>query len=225
MVKLIIFDVDGTLVDSQAFIVETQRRTFFAHGLTPPTPGQGLSLIGLSLREWMERLAGPDAPLDAMVATYRRFMPVLRNDPQYREVLFPGIPALLARLSARPDVALGVATGNVMASMGAIISTFGWHGLFDTVQTPDSAPGKPDPGMILNAMAATGAVPQDTVMIGDSTFDMAMARAAGVTGVGVSWGYNPPAALYEAGAERVVDSAEALRFLLDARFPPAEHGA
>ncbi len=218
--KLVIFDLDGTLVDSRAFVVETQRRTFFAHGLTPPPDGQGLSLIGLSLREWMGRLAGPDAPLDAMVGTYRRFMQVLRNDPQYREVLFPGIPALLARLSARPDMALGIATGNVMASMGAIISTFGWHGLFRTVQTPDTAPGKPDPGMILNAMAATGAAPADTVMIGDSSFDMIMARAAGVAAIGVSWGYNPPAALYEAGADRVVDSVDALRFLLEARFPP-----
>lgn len=221
MVKLIIFDVDGTLVDSQAFIVETQRRTFFAHGLTPPTPAQGLSLIGLSLREWMERLAGPDAPLGEMIATYRRFMPLLRNDPQYREVLFPGIAALLARLAARPDMALALATGHVMESLGAIVSSFGWHGLFHSVQTPDNAPGKPDPGMILNAMAATGAAPADTVMSGDSPFDMAMARAAGVAAIGVSWGYNPPEALYAAGAERVVDSVEALRFLIEARFPPA----
>jgi phosphoglycolate phosphatase len=216
--NLIIFDVDGTLVDSRAFIVETQRRTFFAHGLTPPSETSGLSAIGLSAREELTRLAGVDAPIDAMVETYRRMMRVLRNDPQYREVLFPGIAALLARLAARPDVALALATGHQMASVGALVSSFGWHGLFRTVQTPDNAPGKPDPGMILKAMAATGASPADTVMIGDSTYDMIMARAAGVTAIGVSWGYNPPDALYAAGAERVVDSVEALRFLLEARF-------
>ncbi len=221
---LVIFDVDGTLVDSRAFIVETQRRTFFAHGLTPPSARQGLSLIGLSLREWVEQLAGPEAPIDAMVDTYRRFMPVLRNDPQYREVLFPGIKALLDRLAAPADVALGLATGHQMTSVGELVSNFGWHGLFRTVQTPDNAPSKPDPGMILNAMQATGAAPSDTVMIGDSTVDMVMAKAAGVTAVGVSWGYNPPVKLYAAGADRVVDSVEALRFMLDARFPPGEAG-
>ncbi len=220
MVNLVIFDVDGTLVDSRAFIVETQRRTFFAHGLTPPPAAAGLSLIGLSLREWLEQLAGPDAPIDAMMATYRRFMGVLRNDPQYREALFPGIKGLLARLAPRGDVALALATGHQMASVGELVSSFGWHGLFRTVQTPDNAPSKPDPGMILNAIAATGAAPSATVMIGDSTFDMVMARAAGVTAVGVSWGYNPPVKLYAAGADRVVDSVEALRFMLDARFPP-----
>ncbi len=218
--NLVIFDVDGTLVDSRAFIVETQRRTFFAHGLTPPSAAEGLSLIGLTTREWMTRLAGPGAPVDAMAATYRRLMPVLRNDPQYREVLFPGIAALLARLAARPDLSMALATGHPMASVGALVSSFGWHGLFRTVQTPDNAPGKPDPGMILNAMAATGAAPAGTVMIGDSPFDMIMARTAGVTAIGVSWGYNPPAELYAAGAERVVDSVEALRFLIEARFPP-----
>ncbi|MEN3975396.1 HAD hydrolase-like protein [Emcibacter sp. SYSU 3D8] len=222
--KLVIFDVDGTLVDSEAFIVETQRRTFFAHGLTPPSAAQGLSLIGLSLPEWVARLAGPDAPVDAMVGTYRRFMGTLRNDPQYREVLYPGIGALLARLAARRDIALGLATGHQMASLGELVSIFGWHGLFRTVQTPDTAPSKPDPGMILNAMRVTGAAPADTVMIGDSTFDMVMARDAGVSAIGVSWGYNPPDVLYAAGAERVVDSAEALRFLLEARFPPAGEG-
>jgi len=221
MVKLIIFDVDGTLVDSRAFIAETQRRTFSAHGMTPPAEAHGLSLIGLSTREELARLAGPGAPVDAMVDTYRRMMPVLRNDPQYREVLFPGIKALLARLAARRDMALGLATGHRMASVGALVSIFGWHGLFRTVQTPDNAPSKPDPGMIVNAMAVAGAAPSDTVMIGDSTFDMVMAKAAGVTAVGVSWGYNPPVKLYAAGADRVVDSVEALRFMLDARFPPA----
>ena len=219
MVKLIIFDVDGTLVDSRAFIVEAQRRTFFAHGLAPPSEVRGLAMIGLSTREELTRLAGPDAPIDAMVETYRRMIRVLRNDPQYSEALFPGIARLLARLAARPEIALGIATGHRMESLGALVSVFGWHGLFQTVQTPDSAPGKPEPGMVLNALAATGAAPADTVMIGDSIHDMAMARSAGVGAVGVSWGFSPSAALYEAGAERVVDSVEALRFLLEARFP------
>ncbi len=139
-------------------------------------------------------------------------------------MLFPGIKALLDRLAARADVALGLATGHQMTSVGELVSNFGWHGLFRTVQTPDNAPSKPDPGMILNAMQATGAAPSDTVMIGDSTVDMVMAKAAGVTAVGVSWGYNPPVKLYAAGADRVVDSVEALRFMLDARFPPGEAG-
>jgi phosphoglycolate phosphatase len=218
-VNLIIFDVDGTLVDSRAFIVETQRRTFVAYGLPPPSEARGLSAIGLSLPIEMAYLAGPGAPVDDMVTTYRAFMRVLRNDPQYREVLFPGIAALLGDLRGRDDLALGVATGHQMASLAEIVSSFGWHGLFRTAQTPDSAPSKPDPGMIFNAMRHLGADPSETVMIGDSTFDMEMARAAGVTAIGVAWGYNPPDVLQSAGAQLVVNDVPALRRVLDERFP------
>ena len=69
---LLIFDVDGTLVDSQDVIVEAQKRTFAAHGLTPPDRATSLSVVGLSLREAFEVLAGPDAPIDSLAEHFSR---------------------------------------------------------------------------------------------------------------------------------------------------------
>ncbi len=109
---------------------------------------------------------------------------------------------------------LGIATGNTRRGVARLLDSFGWQGVFDTIQTADDAPSKPHPGMILNAMAATGAAPDDTVMIGDSSFDMGMARAASVLPVGVSWGFQPVAALTEAGAGPIVHSYAELEAVL-----------
>jgi phosphoglycolate phosphatase len=79
-----------------------------------------------------------------------------------------------------------------------------------TIQTADDHPSKPDPAMILTAMAEVGAEPAHTLMVGDTTYDMEMAVNAGVRGLGVSWGYHAPARLLQAGAERVVQSSQEL---------------
>jgi phosphoglycolate phosphatase len=97
-----------------------------------------------------------------------------------------------------------------------LVERHGWHRVFATIQTADDAPSKPDPGMILRAMAETGISPEATIMVGDTSFDMAMARGAGVRAIGVSWGYHPVSALEEAGAERIIHRFGALTDLLPA---------
>ena len=84
-----------------------------------------------------------------------------------------------------------------------------------TLQTPDNAPGKPDPGMVLQAMAETGARPETTLVIGDTTFDMEMAREARVGALGVAWGYHPAEALLAPGAGAVAGDVAALAGLID----------
>ena len=204
--KLVIFDVDGTLVDSQNIIVAAQQATFTAHGLEPPSRERALSIVGLSLAEAFTALAGPKAPVAELVATYREVSAVLRRDPAHAEPLFPGAADTIAALRSRSDAVLGIATGNSQRGVARIIDSFGWQGVFASIQTADDAPSKPHPAMILQAMRETGAAPHETVMIGDSSFDMAMARAAGVAAVGVSWGFQPVAALNEAGAGTIVHS-------------------
>ena len=212
--KLVIFDVDGTLVDSQNLIVAAQRQAFAAHGLTPPTHERALSVVGLSLPEAFTALVGADGPVDALATAYKEAFGCLRADPAYHEPLFPGAAELIEDLGHEKGVALGIATGKSQRGVAHLIARLGWDRVFATIQTADDAPSKPDPTMLRQAMGEAGASPADTLMVGDSTFDMAMARAAGVTPIGVSWGYHPVAALREAGATRIVHCYDELRALL-----------
>ena len=211
---LLIFDLDGTLVDSQDLIVEAQRRTFLAHDLPVPGRARALSVVGLSLREAFAVLAGPGAPLDSLAEGYKRQFFDLRADPARAEPFFPGALETIAAFGARDDVALGLATGKSRRGVDHLFERAGWGKLFATVQTADDHPSKPAPDMILAALAETGVAPGNTVMIGDTTFDMTMACAAGVRAIGVSWGYHPARSLVEAGAERVIDDFSELHALL-----------
>jgi phosphoglycolate phosphatase len=213
-VKLVIFDVDGTLVDSQDLIVAAQHEAFAANSLEPPSRRRALSVVGLSLPEAFTALVGAHGPVEALTEAYKAAFGRLRADPANHEPLFPGAADLIADLARDRGVALGIATGKSQRGVGHLVRRHGWDRVFATIQTADDAPSKPDPAMLRQAMAAAGAAPSETVMIGDSTFDMAMARAAGVKAIGVSWGYHPVAALKEAGAEAIVTSYEELRALL-----------
>lgn len=208
--KLILFDVDGTLVDSQDLIVAAQRAAFAEHGLAPPSRERSLSVVGLSLVQAMYVLA-PEGPAESLAESYKIAFHRLRGNPAYREPLFPGAAELVGELARRDDVALGIATGKSRRGVSHLVERYGWDGVFATVQTADDAPSKPHPAMIEQALAETGADRLGSVMIGDSTFDMAMAKAAGIGAIGVSWGYHRAEALRETGAEIVVSSYRELR--------------
>jgi phosphoglycolate phosphatase len=221
--KLVLFDVDGTLVDSQNIIVAAQRMAFAAQGLEPPSRERSLSIVGLSLVEAFTVLVGPKGPIEGLAEAYKDAFHTLRQDPAHAEPLFPGAAACLEWLHRREDVLLGIATGKSRRGVAHLLDRHGWHDVFTVIQTADDAPSKPHPGMILQAMEATGVSADGTVMIGDSSFDMGMARAAGVLPVGVSWGFQPVAALTEAGAGPVVNSyAELEAVLQDFLGPPSQ---
>lgn len=204
--KLVLFDVDGTLVDSQNIIVASMHGAFLRHGMEPPSRERSLSIVGLSLAEAFRVLAGPDAPAEEMAQSYKDAYSVLRLDPANDAPLFPGAGECIARLNGRDDVLLGIATGKSRRGVAQLIERHGWEGVFSTVQTADDAPSKPHPAMILQAMAELGVAPEDTMMVGDSSYDMAMARSAGVHAIGVSWGFQPVDVLKQTGAHRIVDS-------------------
>ena len=215
--KLVIFDCDGTLVDSQHMIVAAMTQAFAAHALAIPERETLLSIVGLSLIEAFTALGQGDAdfPVASLAARYREAFHAMRGPGQPIEPLYPGAAEAIASLARRHDVALGIATGK---SQRGVRMVLGHHGLierFVTIQTADDAPSKPDPGMVLEAMREAGAMPAETVVVGDTVYDVAMARAAGVGAIGVSWGYHRAAALRDAGALAVIDSFAALGPTLD----------
>lgn len=206
--NLVIFDVDGTLIDSQHMIVAAMNRAFAANGLVAPARDEILSIVGLSLETAMRTLVQeePDAFAPLLTEAYKEAFFELRRSREHHEPLFPGARDALDRLAARDDVVLGVATGKSRRGVQAILDLHGLHGRFVTIQTADDHPSKPHPGMVAAAMAETGVLPQRAIMLGDTTYDIEMARAAGARAVGVSWGYHAPESLTAAGAEAVLAS-------------------
>jgi phosphoglycolate phosphatase len=214
--RLIIFDVDGTLVDSQNFIVEAQKRAFLSLGMQSATRERALSIVGLSLDEAFTQLMDGDASkAPALSNAYRQAWQVMRHEPGYEDALYEGAKQAVEHLARQPDTMLGIATGKSVRGVQHLFDQCGWHDLFVTVQTSDHNPSKPAPDMILRALEETGVDPAATVMIGDTSFDMAMARSAGVNAIGVSWGYHPHEDLRAAGAKIIVDSFADLLHQLD----------
>lgn len=216
--KLVVFDIDGTLVDSAALIVDGFAHAFAVVGRPPVPPETALAHIGLSLPIAMQRLM-PEADqqtLDRAVEGYRAHYFKLRAERGPASVpLFSGARAVLERLAARPDVLIGAATGMARRGLDHVLDVHGLAPLFVTRQSADGHPSKPHPSMLEAALAETGVSRHQAVMVGDTTFDIEMAANAGIAGVGVSWGHHSRSALEEAGAWRVVDSFENLLTALD----------
>lgn len=212
MNRLAIFDCDGTLVDGQHNICLAMETCFAAAGLDPPERERTRSVVGLSLPEAMRAML-PDAnPAyhDELAEAYKQAYREMRARGLAEDPLYEGIPALLDDFEAGGWL-LGIATGKSDRGLALCLEHHGLSGRFATMQTADRHPSKPHPSMILQAMAEAGAEPERTMMIGDTSYDMEMARAAGVSAVGVAWGYHPPEALAQAGAQFIArDPAELL---------------
>ena len=214
MQRLIIFDCDGTLVDSQHLIVTAAERACVAHGLAPPPAPAVRAVIGLSLEmAFAELHPESDLALRAMlIDSYRIAWRALREEGVH-EPLYPGALATLSELDRRGHL-LGVATGKSRPGLLQVLDRHGLTPLFVSLQTADRHPSKPDPSMLEEAMRETGSEPDTTLMVGDTSFDMAMARAAGTGAVGVAWGYHPVAALADAGATVILERFEDLLVLV-----------
>jgi phosphoglycolate phosphatase len=210
--QLVIFDCDGTLIDSQNIIHAAMSRAFEAAGIAPPERARALSIVGLSLIEAVSRLL-PEVggrTLTTVAEGYKAAARDLREDAAYAEPFFPGARETLVALAARPDTVLGLATGKSRRGVDRLIAKESLDGVFAVIQTADNAPSKPHPAMIKQAMREAGVGPGRTTMIGDTTFDIDMARSAGVRGIGVAWGYHPVAALERSGAHRIIHSFDEL---------------
>ena len=213
--RLVIFDLDGTLIDSVALIVETVTNTFIAVGEPVPDERAIRAISGITARDALVILAPTVSParIDELLASYRAHYHGAKGGE--REPMFAGALEALDRLQASPETILAVATGKGYKGAVTLLESHGIIGRFHSIETPDHNRGKPDPQMIATAMNKAGATRAQTVMIGDTIHDMRMAKAGGVKAIGVSWGYHERAELEAEGADIVIDSFEKLDAAID----------
>lgn len=216
-VRLAVFDCDGTLVDGQHSIIAAMREAFRAEQLPEPPSGAVRRIVGLPLMDGVTRLAPGTEPvrLAAVGRRYKDAYKRIRESGRHFEPLFPGAVEAL-EIFRESGFELGVATGKSRQGLAATLEHHGLAGYFTTLKTSDDGPGKPNPHMLLYAMAETGADASRTVMIGDTVFDMEMALSARVAGIGVAWGYHEDAELQAAGAAAIAKSFGELPGLVEA---------
>jgi phosphoglycolate phosphatase len=216
-VKLVVWDVDGTLVDSRRTIFESMQSAFVGAGLAPPDYETVRQIVGLGLVEGVgELLPGAGAEMVERVAEgYRAAFGAKVRQPGFVDPLYDGAAGTLDRLRAG-GWKIAMATGKSRRGVETILRMHGWADLFDSTHCADDGPGKPHPAMLLEAMKALQAPPERTIMVGDTAHDMRMAKAAGVYAQGVSWGFHTPQEVREGGADHIADDFAALDRQLDA---------
>ncbi len=204
--KLVLFDCDGTLVDSARLIHEVMARTFVAFGHKRPEIAATKSIIGLTLDIAIARMQGKphvDDEAIAMTAHYKSIYPGVRDEADMQTPRFDGIRPLIDDLAGRSELLIGAVTGKSRRGLTQMLEVHGFTPHFVVSRTADDCPSKPHPAMVTECCSETGMVPHDTIVNGDAIYDMQMAKSAGATAIGVSWGYASVEDLLTAGADAI----------------------
>jgi len=215
--RLAVWDVDGTLVDSRQVIARAMDTAFRTVGLPEPGYDNTRRIVGLSLGVAVAELAPPDLGderLTKLIEEYKRAFITQRASADFDEPLYDGALETLERLDAEGWL-LAVATGKEMRGLRHVFARHPIEHFFLSLHTACGGHGKPHPRMVLEAMERSGATPEQTVVIGDTSHDMRMARNAGVRALGVSWGFHDPHEIEEGGAHEVHHDFAALNTALD----------
>ncbi len=213
--KLAIWDMDGTIVDSREVIQTAMVRTFETLGLEPPKYEATRKTIGLGLKEACQILAPDYADIDRLAMTYKNAFVARRTESEFKEPLYDGAVETLQRL-ADDGWLIAMATGKSHAGIRAIFDMHPLESFFDTIWCADDGPGKPHPFMCDEAMKALGAEPHQSLIIGDAIHDIRMGLNAGIHTLGVSWGFGEASELAEVGAHEVHHDFSSLNASLDA---------
>lgn len=209
---LIVFDWDGTIIDSHSAIVACMQEASRELGLAAPESGRASHVIGLSLHE-MLRVVAPELPAERYpeyVAAYRRHF-LAREDAMQ---LFPGMRELLEGLAR--ERLLGIATGKSRRGLERALAATGIRTLFAASRCADETNPKPHPAMLLELMEELQVSAAGVLMVGDTSHDMEMARAAGVHAVAVAYGAHPEEGLRACGPLGCFSDVAGLRAWLTA---------
>jgi phosphoglycolate phosphatase len=205
--ELVVFDWDGTLIDSAGAIVACIQAACRDLGVPVPDDERASHVIGLGLADALS-YAVPSLPPSEYGRLAERYrVHFLERDPTLP--LFPGTRLMLEALRSRGHT-LAIATGKSRAGLARALQTTGLAPLFDATRCADQCASKPAPEMLLELMAELDAVPERTLMIGDTSHDLQMAANAGVAGVAVSYGAHAGEALAALGPLALVHSTEEL---------------
>lgn len=209
--KLVLFDCDGTLVDSASTIHETMRRTFLHFNKLAPPLSATKSIMGLTLDIAIARMDNKphvDDEALAMMAYYKSLFTEVRQAADYREPpLFDGIRDVVERLAVQDAILIGAVTGKSRRGLDAILDVHGLRRHFIVSRTADDCPSKPHPAMVTECCDEMGVRPEQALVIGDAIYDMQMAKSAGAKAIGVSWGSASAEQLAATGADVVVHQA------------------
>lgn len=204
--RLVVFDMDGTLIDSQHLIVASMTRSFEKNGFAAPDPAAVRAGVGLPLETIIASLL-PDLSLERCVRLaqdYRREVHAIHDRGERHEPLMPGAKEVVERLDAAGYL-IALATGKGTRGARHALEVHGLIDRFVSIQTSDTAPGKPHPGMLIQAMNEAGVEASATIMVGDTVYDLETARNASVTSVAVTWGYHEREDLVSFGPGAVID--------------------
>ena len=212
--KLAIWDMDGTIVDSREVIQTAMARAFESLKLAPPTYDQTRTVVGLGLEEACQILAPDTVDIGELVEAYREAFVLRRAEPDFKEPLYEGARETLDRL-ANDGWLIAMATGKSHRGIRAIFDMHPLEQYFDTIWCSDDGPGKPHPFMCEQAMNALGAEPHQSLIIGDAVHDISMGLNAGIHTLGVSWGFGEAEELHAVGAHEVHHEFATLNASLD----------
>lgn len=208
--KTVIFDFDGTLANTIPLILASYRHTIERFGLEPASDATIRSWIGRTLPDMFTELAGPDRAAELMDA-YSVWQ--TENTAEHL-VAYPGIDGLLTDLSDA-GASLGIATSRRRGSAEFLAATLGLDAHLPLLVAMEETPHhKPHPAPLLLAAELLGVAPGECVYVGDAVVDLGAADAAGMAGIGVTWGAGLPDALLEHPSVGVVDTVDQLRGLL-----------
>jgi len=220
MYELVIFDWDGTLMDSAQKISNCVRVAAKQTGLPEPTEQQAKSIIGLGLYEAMATLfpQADNAKVNEVVEAYKHHFV---NADKTEEGLFDGVAKALTTME-ETGAMLAIATGKSRAGLDRVLGKVGLAHHFTVTRCADETRSKPHPQMLLEILEFTSIDPQKTIMVGDTTFDLDMAQNAGVAGLGAGYGVHSQQALEDSKALYVAQSfADLAAWLLNGKLVPA----
>lgn len=209
--KLLAFDMDGTLIDSLAAIVDASIEAFDGMPFETPSPDQVRQVVGLPLELCVEHWA-PDANRQEVLELTERYRVAFRGQRARGDINERPYAHVMDTLHSltHDEIFMAVVTGKDRRGLDSVLAHHDFGHFFHSLQTPDNNPSKPAPDMVWTANTETATDVRDTVVIGDTSFDMEMARNAGAFAIGVTYGNHEEAILQRAGAHLLIHSFDQL---------------